>query len=45
MVGGVAAVLAVNLFMLIELSYPFLGAVGVGPGKFEYVVQVVSASH
>jgi Protein of unknown function (DUF4239) len=42
MVAGVAAVLAVNLFMLIELSYPFLGSLSVGPEKFSDVARLVS---
>jgi hypothetical protein len=41
MVAGVAAVLAVNIFVLIELSYPFLGSVSVGPEKFEAVIRLV----
>jgi Protein of unknown function (DUF4239) len=42
MVAGVAAVLAVNIFVLVELGYPFVGSVSVGPGKFEAVIHLVS---
>jgi hypothetical protein len=41
MVGGVAVVLAVNIFMLVELGYPFLGSVAVGPQKFVEVARIV----
>ncbi len=41
MVGGVALVLSVNLFMLIELGYPFLGSVAVGPDRFVDVIHLV----
>jgi uncharacterized protein DUF4239 len=41
MVAGVTAVLAVNIFVLIELSYPFLGSVAVGPEKFEAIIHLV----
>jgi hypothetical protein len=40
MVGGVTVVLAVNLFVLVELAYPFLGSVAVGPGKFVEVIRL-----
>jgi hypothetical protein len=43
MVIGVSMVLAVNLFVLVELGYPFTGSVSVGPGKFVDVVQLVGA--
>jgi hypothetical protein len=40
MVAGVAVVLAVNIFVLVELTYPFLGSVAVGPEKFVEVVRL-----
>jgi Protein of unknown function (DUF4239) len=44
MVAGVAAVLGVNLFVLVELGYPFLGSVAVGPGRFETVIRLVGGA-
>lgn len=41
MVAGVAAVLGVNIFVLVELGYPFVGSVAVGPGKFEAVIHLL----
>lgn len=41
MVIGVALVIAVNIFLLIELSYPFVGTIAVGPGKFSDVIQLI----
>jgi hypothetical protein len=43
MVGGVALVLAVNIFVIIELGYLFLGSVAVGPSRFVEVVSHLQA--
>jgi Protein of unknown function (DUF4239) len=42
MVAGVSSVLAVNIFVLIELGYPFVGSVSVGPGRFVEVIRLAS---
>jgi hypothetical protein len=38
LLAGVAATIGINLFLVIELSYPFYGSISVGPGSYAAVV-------
>jgi hypothetical protein len=39
---GVAATVGINLFLVVELNYPFYGSVRVGPDAYENVVAALS---
>jgi hypothetical protein len=41
MVAAVTAVVSANIFVLVELGYPFAGSVSVGPDKFEAVIHII----
>lgn len=45
MVATVGTLVAVNLFLLIELSHPFLGDLGTSPEPLREVVDALSAAH
>jgi hypothetical protein len=43
MVAGVAAIIAINLFLVLVLDHPFSGDVSVGPDAFEHVLNDLAA--
>jgi hypothetical protein len=44
LLAGVAATVGVNLFLAIELNYPFFGSVSVGPDSYRSVVTALEGS-
>ena len=42
LLAGVAATVGINLFLVVELNYPFYGSIRVGPDAYESVVAALS---